>query len=61
MLSIVTSLLGNTLVHVQVVPSSSIDCPLSSKKNFMKSLVKYPYHRGYLEIPEGWDLQITIV
>ena len=37
MLSIVTFLLGNKLVHVQVVPGSSIDCPLSTKKNFRKS------------------------
>lgn len=57
MLSIVTFLLGNKLVHVQVVPGSSTDCPLS----IHEILVKYPYHRGYLEIPEVWDLQITIV
>ena len=32
----VTFLLGNKFVHVQVVPGSSIDCPLSTNKNFMK-------------------------
>ena len=37
MLSNVAFLLGNYFVHVQVVPGSSIGCPLSTKQNFIKS------------------------
>ena len=37
MLSIVAFLLGNKFVHVQVVPGSSIGCPLSTKQTFIKS------------------------
>ena len=36
-LALQSFLLGNKLVHVQVVPGSSIDCLLSTKENFMKS------------------------